>query len=80
VTRPPAGFFPLDVRYGHVLGAGQVLYCARCHVEAHGPVPRTAPAEYSRMCEQFIEEHKHCSAEGQIGISEATPRGVKKAS
>ena len=58
--RPPVGFYPLDVRYRHVLAAGQVLLCTICHIETHGPVPRVDPATYNSMAEDFIREHKGC--------------------
>lgn len=59
--RAPAGFWPLDIRYQHVLGAGCVLLCIRCGVEAHGPIPRLDPSGYNSMAEDFLREHKGCA-------------------
>jgi hypothetical protein len=61
VIHPPAGYFPLDIRYRHVLAARCVLLCTACGVEAHGPIPRLHPAEYNRTCERFLHEHRRCA-------------------
>jgi hypothetical protein len=64
--RTPPGYYPLDIRYRHVLGAGCVLLCTACGVEAHGPIPRLHPAEYNAMVETFIREHRGCADRLQL--------------
>jgi len=60
VTRPPAGYFALDIRHPHILGAGCVLVCTRCNVESHAPVPRLDPTGCSTACDRFLREHRAC--------------------
>jgi hypothetical protein len=60
-VRAPAGYYALDARYAHVLGAGSVLVCTACGGEAHVPGPRRDPAAYSTACEEWIEKHKPCA-------------------
>lgn len=60
VGRAPAGYFALDIRYGHLVVAGAVAVCLNCGCEEKLPIPRLAPVAYSKACEDLIERHKNC--------------------
>ena len=57
----PAGYYELNALAPWIVGAGCVLLCLRCRLEAHAPIPRRDPAGYTRTCEAFLEEHRRCA-------------------
>ena len=54
--RAPAGHWPIDVRWPHVVVAGSSLACGGCGSRAQAPLPREAG--YSAAVETFLREHK----------------------
>jgi hypothetical protein len=58
--RTPAGHWPLDARYPHVVVAGCSLACTACGARASAPLPRDVAA-YNAAAARFLEAHKRCS-------------------
>jgi hypothetical protein len=63
VTRSPAGYYPIDVRYPSVTVAGSCLHCARCGHEGRAPSPRDEG--YNAAVHAFLVEHRLCGTGGE---------------
>ena len=56
--RPPAGHYPINTLFPHVLVAGSSMFCAGCGTTGTAPLPREAT--YNLAVETFLRQHKRC--------------------
>lgn len=57
----PAGHFPINVLFPHVVVAGCSLVCGHCAATGRAPLPRAAG--YGAALEAWLAEHRDCPAD-----------------
>jgi hypothetical protein len=58
--KAPAGYYPANQLFQHVVMAGCSIVCMACGADGRLPLPRDD--SYSRSVEDFIEQHRLCNA------------------